>query len=90
MWARYYNGSNEITTDESKPGMIYSHQNEYNQAVYKVTIPGEANKIQFCYNKTTGEYVVSSITDIPADKNAFYFDNWNDGSPTMGTWNYEG
>lgn len=91
LWARYYNGSNEITSDESKPGMIYSHQNEYNQAVYKVTIPGEANKIQFCYNKTGGgEYVVSSITDIPTDKNAFYFDNWNDGSPTMGTWNYEG
>ena len=89
LWARYYDANNEITTLATKVAMIYSHQNDLSQAVYKLTIPGEATRIQFCYNKTNStDFVMSQVTDIPADKNAFYFDDWNNGTPILGFWNY--
>lgn len=88
LWARYYKDNVELSNDNSKPSLIYSHQNPENQKVYKVTIPGEANQIEFCYHKWSGPYVTTSRTALSSEYNAFYFLDWNNGSPTLATWNY--
>ena len=93
IWARYYDkDNNEITTDLTKPRFVDSHLNDYNQAVHKVTIPGEAKYLQICYNKTySTDYVVTKKLEINyAQYNGFFFDQWNDGGETItfGTWNY--
>lgn len=58
--------------------MVFSHNNEYSQKVYKVVIPSETEKIIFRF-KNNGDKQSVDIT-LNDDKNAYYFVNeWPDG-----------
>lgn len=93
MFIQYATSGELSSSNNMQVQMTYSHMAGTNndKETYKVTIPGNTTGFRFCYNKTDDAqtWVKGSIQTL-GENNAYYFSDWNDGTPTMGSYTYSG
>lgn len=73
----HYWGSGDETIS-----MKWVYDNEFGQGVHWAQIPNGATGFQFKYTDGGDVYSVN----LTSTSNAYYYSEWNNGTPTMGTW----
>lgn len=85
VYIHYWGGSQASTW----PGvtMTYVKTNEYNQKIYRATIPGNTTGIIF--NNGSGAQTVDVTTNIVNNKGFYITGTGSNGKYTVGTYNYQ-